>query len=114
MKMKWTGAENSDTTAVKGSRISCCVTALKAAACICAALGWWGVLYPELTLTPDTYVIVGEETAGGEAVQKSEKVVEWDFTSDIYEKLLEAEAGQIQFKSRLLLMLRSASGENGS
>lgn len=21
---------------------------------LCAALGWWGLLYPELTLTPDT------------------------------------------------------------
>ena len=68
-----------------------------------AALGWWGVLYPELTLTPDTYAIVGEEKAGGEAVQKAEEVVKWDFSSDIYKKLLEAEAGQIQFKSRLLL-----------
>ncbi len=88
--------------------------AVKAVACVCAALGWWGVLYPELTLTPDTYAIVGEEKAGGEAVQKAEEVVKWDFSSDIYKKLLEAEAGQIQFKSRLLLMLRSVSGENCS
>ena len=100
--------------ALKGSRISCCFMVIKATVCICAALGWWGVLYPELTLMPGTYAIAGEETAGGKAVQKSKEVVKWKFNSDIYEKLLEAEAGQIQFKSKLLLMLRSISGENCS
>ena len=27
---------------------------LRVAAGLCAALGWWGLLYPELALTPDT------------------------------------------------------------
>jgi len=78
---------------------------------ICAALGWWGVLYPELTMTPDTYRIVYEETACEEAVylQNDEMqelmelagTSEWDFDNNIYETVLGAKPGQIRFRSRL-------------
>lgn len=65
---------------------------------LCAALGWWGILYPELTMTPDTYrVICGQET-----VQKEADVVEWDFDEDIYRDILNADRSQIRFKSKLL------------
>lgn len=71
---------------------------LQAALTMCAVLGWWGVLYPELTLTPDTYrVFYGDGT-----VQMPEEVVEWDFDSDIYLEILNAEPEQIRFRSKLL------------
>ena len=31
---------------------------------LCAALGWWGLLYPELVLTPDTVRVVQERGPG--------------------------------------------------
>lgn len=68
---------------------------------VCAAFGWWGLLYPELTMTPDTYAVIGEET-----VQELPEVVEWDFDSDIYRDILEADRSQIHFRSRLLKELR--------
>lgn len=83
--------------------------------CICAALGWWGILYPELTMTPDTYRIVDETGS----VQNTEEVLEWDFDSDIYWKVLNADRSQVRFKSRLLTGLnaftdyRRGSNESG-
>lgn len=70
---------------------------------ICAAIGWWGMLYPELTMTPDTYTVVWED----EAVQLEENMVEWDSDSDIYRMILEANESQIRFKSRFLMQLES-------
>ena len=61
-----------------------------------ACYGWWGVIYPELTMLPSTYEIVYEET----------EVVEWNSDSQIYWKILEADPEQIRFKSRLLTMLK--------
>lgn len=77
--------------------------AVKIVAGVCAALGWWGVLYPELTMTPDTYAVISEET-----VQGSPEVIEWDFDSDIFWKLLETDGSRISFRSRLLQELRHA------
>ena len=65
---------------------------------VCAVFGWWGVLYPELTMTPSTYHIVYEDPA----VQEQENMVEWDFDNDIYWKVLEADRSQIRFKSRFV------------
>lgn len=72
---------------------------------ICAALGWWGVLYPELTMTPDTYRIVYEESASEAErdMQEQSEMVEWDFDNNIYETVLGAERSQIRFRSRLLM-----------
>lgn len=61
---------------------------------ICAALGWWGVLYPELTMTPDTYAAADVREA------------EWEFDSGIYYRLLNAQEGELSFKSRILEELR--------
>ena len=43
-----------------------------------ACYGWWGVIYPELTMLPSTYGIVYEETEATEAetVQTGPEVVE--------------------------------------
>lgn len=65
---------------------------------ICAALGWWGLIYPELAMTPDTYRVVSEVGS----VQQGEDVVEWDFDSNIYKKVLSADKDQIRFRSKLL------------
>ena len=72
-----------------------------------ACYGWWGVIYPELTMLPSTYEIVYEEQAEEtKTVQKDAEVVEWNSDSQIYWKLLEADPEQIHFKSRLLTMLK--------
>lgn len=61
----------------------------------CAAFGWWGVLYPELVLTTDTCRIYCE--------QVSENTVQDDIDAqDIYWNLLNANKGEIRFRSRLL------------
>lgn len=64
---------------------------------VCAALGWWGLIYPELSLTPDTYCILREDGT----VQPTTDMVEWKFDNDIYLELLEAKPGQIRIKSKL-------------
>ena len=72
-----------------------------------ACYGWWGVIYPELTMLPSAYEIVYEEQAEEtKTVQKDAEVVEWNSDSQIYWMLLEAEPEQIHFKSRLLAMLK--------
>ncbi|MDL2301172.1 hypothetical protein LJC58_02335 [Lachnospiraceae bacterium OttesenSCG-928-D06] len=68
----------------------------------CAALLWWGFLYPELSLTPDTYEIILEDGS----VQNQEEVIEWDFDSDILKQLLNAERSQIRFRSKILDIVR--------
>lgn len=72
---------------------------------ICAAYGWWGVLYPELTMTPDTYRVVYEEEADDVDyyVQVPTEVVEWEFDNDIYETVLSADRSRLRFRSRLLM-----------
>lgn len=75
---------------------------------ICAVFGWWGLLYPELTMLPSTYNIVCED----DAVQEKENVVEWDFDNDIYWRILDADRSQIRFKSRLFTNI-SAWQEQG-
>lgn len=74
---------------------------LRIAATMCAALGWWGLLYPELTLTPDTVKIYAEESDGSE-----DQTFEWSFEGDLYRELLEAKPGQITFRSKLLENIR--------
>lgn len=64
---------------------------------LCAALGWWGLLYPELTLTPDTVKITEEDEEG----EISDLPWEWSFDSELYRELLEADPGSITLRSRL-------------
>lgn len=74
----------------------------RVAAGMCAALGWWGLLYPELTLTPDTVEISVEEEDGSLRPLSGE----WDFDSGLYLELLGADPDQITFRSRLLTNLK--------
>lgn len=67
---------------------------------MCAVLGWWGFLYPELTLTPDTVKIISTETEI-QTVQTA-----WDFDCDLYRELLNAKPEQITFRSKLLTDLK--------
>lgn len=71
--------------------------------CVCAAFGWWGLLYPELTMTPSTYHIVYEDGT----VQERENMVEWDFEDDVYWEVLDADRSQIRFKSRLAMKINA-------
>ncbi len=73
-------------------------TVIRVVFTICAALGWWGMLYPELTMTPDTYEVIWEEDAPG----AEESLPEWDSESDFYRIILETDGSRIRFKSRLL------------
>lgn len=148
---------------------------IEMALCACAAFGWWGILYPELAMTPDTYKVVREEkpsaeektlislnagnpldkcnsqdgkamgkeadfqddqamgkevtfedgetygeeriTKKGEASPKEDNpdglqgieiysATDWDFDREIYFEILQADARQVRFKSRLLMCLK--------
>ena len=65
---------------------------------LCAALGWWGLLYPELSLTPDTVVL----RLGDDGGIMREQPLEWDFDSKLYQDLLNAGPNRISFRSKLL------------
>ena len=65
---------------------------------LCAAWGWWGFLYPELTMTVDTYRVVTESGT----VQETDEVIEWDFNKDIYKTVLRADGSRVRLRSRLL------------
>lgn len=70
---------------------------------ICATLGWWGLLYPELTLTPDTVRVVCDSAPDGEDTQGNEHTPQtWSFGSGLYWDILNASPGKITFRSRLL------------
>ena len=68
---------------------------------MCAALGWWGLLYPELALTPDTVKI----TVENDESNLDALPLEWDYPSKLYLNLLDADEGQIIFRSKLLTNL---------
>ena len=65
---------------------------------ICAALGWWGLLYPELTLTPDT-VIVYESDSSHRSATHSEISLSG---RALYRALLSAKREDITYRSKLL------------
>lgn len=70
---------------------------------MCAALGWWGLLYPELTLTPETVRIVIEDASRQEISLDRNKSLDDSF----YLELLEADSGSIRFRSRILTELNA-------
>ncbi len=69
---------------------------------MCAAFGWWGLLYPELTLTPDTVKIYAEDGQEDLCCQSQE----WSFDSGLYLELLAAGPDKITFRSKLLENIR--------
>lgn len=70
---------------------------------LCAALGWWGLLYPELTLTPDTVKVIAGTQDGEEFLQERD----FDFGDSLYLELLNADRSSIRFRSRLLTELNA-------
>lgn len=76
---------------------------LRITAGLCAALGWWGLLYPELTLTPDTVKVCTEQEDGESCPQP----LKWSFDSSLFLDLLNAGPDQISFRSRLFTDISS-------
>lgn len=68
---------------------------------LCALLGWWGFLYPELVLTPDTVTVKAEDENGSLSALPDE----WNLDSSLYPDLLNAGRDRITFRSRLLTNL---------
>ena len=101
---------------------------------LCALWGWWGMLYPEFTLTEDTYCVVyekdagqskstgsastsstilengkteGGESAGGQnVVFAADAGISEESPRELYKRLLQAPKGQVRFRSKLLLQLQ--------
>lgn len=80
-----------------------------------SVMGFWGMIYPDLCFTEDVCAIVqesGEKIEDGEEVQKktvSEEIINAGADKDIFTRLCEAKPEQIQYKSKLLEMLKSES-----
>lgn len=78
---------------------------------ICAALGWWGIWFPELAVWADAVCVVTQDSAQG-SVQQGEKVVECDTAQEICDGLLHADKEQIQLRSRLFTLLEQYLQKN--
>lgn len=76
---------------------------LRMIAALCAALGWWGLLYPEFTLTPDTVRVVCETEDGAEETATFDQ----SFGNSLYLELLGADRGSIRLRSRLFAELNA-------
>lgn len=74
---------------------------MKTTLCICAVLGWWGVLYPELVLTADTYRICDDNRQDIQEEQDTREGQNPPTGQDIYWNLLKADRSEIRFRSRL-------------
>lgn len=70
---------------------------------MCAALGWWGLFYPGLTLTPDTVRIICEDESGEEITTESREAI----NDGLYLELLRTDRDNIRFRSRLLTELNA-------
>ena len=68
--------------------------AVRVFAAVFAVWGWWGVLYPELTMTSDTYRIIYEDASAGETAD-----------CDIYRTVLHTDRSCLRFRSRLFMNL---------
>ena len=70
---------------------------------ICAVLGWWGLLYPQLALTPDTVTVIPSSEDGN----FEEQSLKWDFDGSLYLDLLNAGPDKITFRLKILTDLSS-------
>ena len=70
---------------------------------ICAVLGWWGLLYPQLALTPDTVAVVPSAENGN----FDEQSLKWDFDGSLYLDLLSAGPDKIIFRFKIFKDLNS-------
>lgn len=70
---------------------------------VCAALGWWGIFYPEFTLTSDTCRIVDES---GSYIEMDD-----DYSGiELYGDILQAGRSHIRPRSKLLSVITDLSG----
>lgn len=67
----------------------------------CGMLCWWGVLYPELTLTSDTYKVVYEDDKW-----EKETIEELQWDQDGMKEFLSAKPEQIRIRSKLYMRLK--------
>jgi len=70
---------------------------LRAAMTICAAFGWWGLLYPEFVLTPETVQVYEK---GSELLPTATEHSRFN-CRELYGKLLSADREDITFRSKL-------------
>ena len=75
---------------------------IRITAALCAVLGWWGLLYPDLTLPPDTVRIICREDGTEYASDR-----DWSFDDNLYLELLGTDRDNIRFRSRLLTELNA-------
>lgn len=68
--------------------------------CICLYMCWWGLLCPEVLVNPDTCRVVDAQT-GEEVLAQAGQTS----AGLLYQALLEADRGQIRYRSRLLELL---------
>lgn len=73
---------------------------IRAALCVCLCVCWWGLLYPELLVNPDTCRVVDEETGEEILTQAGQRSA-----GLLYQALLEADRSQVRYRSRLLELL---------
>ena len=82
---------------------------------LCALWGWWGMLYPEFTLTEDTYRVVYEaddevNTTAPQSASESTLIenaeVAQESPRELYQRMLHAPKGQLRFRSKLLIQLQ--------
>ncbi len=59
---------------------------------LCMAAGWWGILYPQLTLNTDTCRVVTED---------GEQILDADGTV-VYREMLNADRSQLRFRCRFM------------
>ena len=76
---------------------------------ICAALGWWGIWFPELAVRAGVVQAVEDVAVEGEClsetVQPRENVVQYEDVRKICDGLLAVDKDQIRIRSRLLVLL---------
>lgn len=70
---------------------------------MCAALGWWGLFFPGLTLTPDTVRVICEDESGEAVALKEPDALD----GGLYLELLGTDRDNIRFRSRLLTGLNA-------
>lgn len=68
----------------------------------CAALGWWGIIYPEFTLTSDTCRIVDES---GSYIGTDDACA----GIELYQDILQADRNHIRPKSKILSVIAALS-----
>lgn len=69
---------------------------------ICAAFGWWGIIYPEFALTSETCRLVDESGRYVEADAGYDRI-------DLYGDILQAGSDHIRPRSKLLSAVMSLS-----